>query len=128
MKGASTKTGTGVGVGVGVGVGGSTSTGATPSQLKNRDQGTLSDRVGKEGGTVVGVKEALREWTKSGGDGLKWRWLDANYLSSLSQVPTHPLDLSLSFTIHSRTPLVLYHPRLLYNFSYSYYRTLLTHY
>ena len=77
--GFSTKTGGGVGAGV--------TAGGTTNQSKSKDQGG-SDKVGgeKEGGTVVGMKDALREWSKSGGEGLKWRWLDANYLSSLSQV------------------------------------------
>ena len=36
-------------------------------------------------GTVVGP-EALQAWRRSGGDGSRWRWLEANYLSALAPV------------------------------------------
>lgn len=36
-------------------------------------------------GTVVGP-EALQAWRRGGGDGPRWRWLDANYLSALAPV------------------------------------------
>jgi hypothetical protein len=37
---------------------------------------------------------ALQRWSVSGGDGLKWRWLDATYLSSLSHLTAAAVEIA----------------------------------